>query len=161
MVTDLYTLQDICFSVFTTLTMVPESYVRVDRGVGGPVVRGSGVGGLLKKNGRGRGSDGRGRGQKIWVLGGGTRKKSRGKRGAGVGRKNWAGVEELNPGGLESRPPCPPHSYRRGVLFPWYLRFVRQIRALVFSYGIDIWRRLGIIEPMSMVINAKVKIFVT
>ena len=80
----------------------------------GPVGVGMrGVGGLLTKNGRELGSDGRGWGrveQKIWILGGGTRKKY-GKKDGGVGKKNWAGVRGLNPGGRGSRHPRPPPPY--------------------------------------------------
>ena len=37
-----------------------------------------------------------GAGKKIWILGGGTRKKIRKKRGRGLGGKNWAGAGGLN-----------------------------------------------------------------
>ena len=77
-----------------------------DRGVGDPGVRGSGVGGLLTKNGRG--SDGRGAGAKIRNFGRGYPKKKLGKKGAGVGRENLGGGRGLNPGGRGSRPPCRP-----------------------------------------------------
>ena len=64
------------------------------RGLG---VRGSGVRGILTKNGRGRGSDGRGRWQKFGILDGGTPKK--GKKGAGVERKNLGRGRGVEPRG--------------------------------------------------------------
>ena len=56
----------------------------------------------MRKNGRGSDVRGAGAGKKIRILGGGTRKKNKEKKGSGVGRKKlgWSrGVEYLGVGG--------------------------------------------------------------
>ena len=52
-----------------------------------------------KKWAEGGGQMGPWRGQKIWILGGGTRKKSREKNGVGVERKKMGGGRGVEPGG--------------------------------------------------------------
>ena len=68
---------------------------------GGLSYWGRGWGSLDEKWAGGGGQMGRGQGQKIWILNGGTRKK-KGKKGR---RKKLGGVGGLNPGGRGSRPP--------------------------------------------------------
>ena len=77
----------------------PMNLVGENRGVGGPGVKGSGVGGLLTKMGGGGGQMGGGRGNKteFWA---GVPEKNRGKGGWGVG----GGCEENLGGGRGVEP---------------------------------------------------------